>query len=73
MEGNASVVENNRVWPSAHARQRSHFLNSVGVFLQGEREAEGKGQESLGLIQKTVWLLGPGRAEREEKGRIVPS
>lgn len=60
---------------------RSGFLlmpYSEGIFKpcwcvpSREREAEKRGQESLGLIQKTVWLLGPGGVEREAKGSIVP-
>lgn len=71
--GNADVLENNRLfWPSAPAQQRSHFPNPVGVFRQEKERQRKRGQESLGLIQKTVWLLGPGRGEREAKGRIVP-
>lgn len=49
MEGNANVVENNGVWPSALAQQRSHFPNPVGVFRR-EKEGQRKGG-------KNHWVL----------------
>lgn len=49
---------------SALAQQRSHFPNPVGVL------AEKRGQESQGLIQKTVRLLGPARLKERQRGAL---
>lgn len=73
--GNADVgkkKKTTRVWAFCSSPTAKPFSKPGWCVPSGEREAEKRGQESLGLIQKTVWLLGPGGGEREAKGRIVP-
>lgn len=68
--GNADVVENNRVWPSAPAQQRSHFPNPVGVFRR-EKEGQRKGGKNHWvLFRKLSGCSDPAGVKGRQRGAL---
>lgn len=67
---NANVVENNRVWPSAPAQQRSHFPNPVGVFHQEKERQRKGGKNHWVLFKKLSGCLDPARLKERQRDAL---